>query len=336
LNEKPIQKNLKGGAQMKRQINWKKIAICFVILGIVLSLSGDLWAAEKKKLRFVFIPKVVHPWYDTVITGAKEFAAFITKCGDQEIVIDYIAPPQADVVVHNNYIERAIATKPDGLAVAILDAATNAPLLKTAMQQGIYTIIYDSVPPEGMKITAVGCDYIEQGAQMAEELAKTMNFKGKVGILIGAPTAPNHQLRVEGVKQVFKKYPGMEIVAEGVDNDSIEEAQKAAAAIISGNPEITGMIGVNAAAPIGIGIAISEAGKKGIIKFVGEEDLPEMIKLLSEGVASATSVQRTKQIGWSSALCLWLGVNGRMVPDKINTGTFLVFPNEIESYKNKL
>lgn len=307
-----------------------------LVFVLVTALSSPLFAAEKK-LRFVFIPKVVHPWYDTVIEGAKEFATFISKCGDQEVIIDYIAPPEADVVLHNNTIERAIATKPDGLAVAILDAATNAPLLKTAMKQGIFTIIYDSVPPEeGMKITAVGCDYVEQGAQMAAELAKIMEFKGKVGILIGAPTAPNHQLRVEGVKQVFAKYPDMKIVAEGVDNDSIEEAQKAAAAIIAAHPEINGMIGVNAAAPIGIGIAIREAGKKDKIKFVGEEDLPEMLKLVEEGIASSTSVQRTRQIGWASALCLWLGVNGRMVPENINTGTFLVYPNELETYKSKL
>lgn len=314
------------------------ITVICVAMAMVMGMFNTVTAADRKgELRFVFIPKVVHPWYDTVISGAKENAEFLGKATGQKIVIDYIAPDKADVVIHNNTIERAIATKPDGLAVAILDAATNAPLLETAMKQKIPTIIYDSVPPKaGMKITAVGCNYVEQGAQMAQELAKILKGKGKIGILIGAPTAPNHQLRVKGVKEVVAKNPGMKIVAEGVDNDSIEEAQKAAAAIIAAHPDIDGMVGVNAAAPIGIGIAIREAGKKGKIAFVGEEDLPEMLKLVEEGVASATSVQRTKQIGWWSTLCLWLYTEKRIVPEFVNTGTFMVYPNELKTYKEKL
>jgi ribose transport system substrate-binding protein len=321
----------------------KKLKFLLIPL-IIFAIAIPSIAAEapskkvrKDKLRFVFIPKVVHPWYDMVIEGAKECADFLGKATGQKIMIDYIAPPQADVMLHNNTIERAIATNPDGLAVAILDAPSNAVLLETSMKKGIPTIIYDSVPPkEGMKITAVGCDYVEQGAQMAEELAKVMKYKGKVGLLIGAPTAPNHQLRVKGIKEVIKKYPNMEIVGEGVDNDSIEEAQKAAAAIISAHPDINGMIGCNAAAPIGIGIAIREARKKGKIAFVGEEDLPEMLKQLEEGIALSTSVQKTRQIGWWGTLCLWLYTEGRIVPEKVNTGTFLVYPNEIATYKEKL
>jgi len=323
---------------MKRQKLVPKMIFYVLITLLIFSFTTSAFAqakAKKTSLRFVFIPKVVHPWYDMVIEGAKENADFLSKASGQKIVIDYIAPPQADVMIHNSTIERAIATKPDGLAVAILDAATNARQLETSMKQGIPTIIYDSVPPKkGMKIVSVGCDYVNQGAQMAEELSKLMNFQGNVGVLIGAPTAPNHQLRVVGVKQVFKKYPKIKIVAEGIDNDSIEEAQKAAANILSAHPEINGMIGVNAAAPIGIGIAIREASKKAKIKFVGEEDLPEMLKQLEEGIASSTSVQRTRQIGWWSCLILWLYNDGRIVPEKIDTGTFMVYPKDIPVYRS--
>lgn len=332
--------------QKKEVIRMKKQRLVTTVLVAVFAsmmvlgcITNSSFAAQerKSKLRFVFIPKVVHPWYDMVIEGARECANWISKSTGQEVVIDYIAPPQADVLLHNDTIERAIATRPDGLAVAILDAATNAPLLETAMERGIPTIIYDSVPPkEGMEIVSIGCDYVKQGAQMAEEVAKMLNYEGEIGILIGCPTAPNHQLRVEGIKEVVAKYPKMEIVAEGIDNDDIEQATNAAARIIAAHPEIDGMIGSNAAAPIGIGIAIREAGKKGEIAFAGEEDLPEMLKQVEEGIAACTSVQRTRQIGWWSCLILWHYTEGRPVPQKVDTGSFMVYPEDLSVFREWL
>jgi ribose transport system substrate-binding protein len=305
--------------------------LCLMSIAL-LAVSVLCAAPAKKELHFVIIPKVVHPWYDVVRQGAVEAADFIFKQTGQKIVIDYRAPSQADVVVHNDTIARAIATKPDGIAVAVLDANTNAVQLKESIKHGIPTLIFDSIAPEGMEIPVVGCDYVNQGAQMAEALAKAMNFKGSVGILIGFPSAPNHQQRVEGIKKVIAKYPGMKIAAEGVDNDDIETASKAAAALISANPGLGGMLGVNAAGPIGIGIAIKEAGMKGKIQFIGEEDLEQMMQQMKEGIASATSVQRTKQIGYWVTMDLWIANRGLKMPPKVDTGSFLITQQDVPAY----
>jgi ribose transport system substrate-binding protein len=306
----------------------------FLILASTLVFAGgQKEGTSTKELRFVCIPKVVHPWYDTVTQGANDAAKFLTEHTGQKVIIDYRAPNVADVVVHNDTIARAIATKPNGIAVAVLDAESNAVQLKESMKHGIPTLIYDSVAPQGMDITVVGCDYVNQGAQMAEELAKSMKYKGQVGVLIGFPSAPNHQLRVEGIKKVIAKYPDMKIVAEGVDNDSIEEATKSAAAIISAHPDINGMVGSNAAGPIGIGIAIKEAGKSGKIAFVGEEDLEQMMEQLKEGIASATSIQRTKQIGYWATMLLWMANQGIKMPPKVDTGSFMITQADVPAYK---
>ena len=325
--------------EMGRKGVFSKATACLLALALTVGWASMALAAKNEKLRFVFIPKVVHPWYDQVVEGAKAAAREISATTGREVFIDYVAPQQADVMIHNQTIERAIATHPDGLAVAILDAATNGPLLKTAIKHGIPTLVYDSVPPEeGMRITAVGVDYIKQGVQMAEELARAMNYKGQVGLLIGAPTAPNHQLRVKGIKETFSKYKDITIVAEAVDNDSIEVGQKNAAAIISSHPDIGGMISVDAAGPIGIGIAIREAGKKGKIKLVGCANLAEMLKQVEEGIAVGTSVQYTRQIGWWCTHCLYMEAtgNGQYLPENINVGMFMLYPDGVAAYRESL
>jgi ribose transport system substrate-binding protein len=69
--------------------------------------QGNLIKPVDKTLTFIFVPKVVHPWYDVVQAGAKKAVEELKAEGvNVEIVWD--APPQADVADHNRRIETDI------------------------------------------------------------------------------------------------------------------------------------------------------------------------------------------------------------------------------------
>ena len=131
------------------------------------------------------------------------------------------------------------------------------------MEQGIKVSVFDSVPPEGMALTAIGNDFCEQAEIASERLVKLLNEEGEVAIMMGVPSAPNHAIRAECHKKVFEKYPKIKLVATGIDNDDIETAQKQAAAIMQANPNLKGWVACDAAGPIGVAQAITEAGKAG-------------------------------------------------------------------------
>ena len=302
------------------------------------SAAGSVQAAEgmPEELRFVLVPKVVHPWYDAVKNGAEEAAAFLTKTTGTKVVIDWAAPVKADVALHTNTIEQAIATKPDGLAIAVLDSQANTPQIIEAQKRGIATLVFDSLPPEGTNVTAIGTDYYKDGYTLGKKLAEDMGGKGDVGLLLGFPTAPNHKQRVDGIKAALAEYPGIKIVGEANDNDSIDVSVKAAGQLIAAHPSITGMVGPDAAAPIGIGIAIKEANKVGKIKLVGLADLDEIIEDVREGVASCTLVHRTRQIGWWLTMCMFSANTGGDMPAFVDAGTFMVYPEDVDTFKDRL
>lgn len=318
---------------MTNRILRRMLTVSMLLMLMAIGFSAGTQAAAKT-LHFIFVPKLVHPWYNDVRDGAEEAAKFLEKATGTKIVIEFVAPPQADPVLHAQVIESAIAKKPDGLAIAVLDESTNTPQINEAIKRGIKTICFDVDAPKSKRIAFVGRnDYVADGAAMAEQLVREIGGKGEVAILIGSPTAPNHQLRWKGAREAFAKYPDVKVVAEEIDNDQLETAVKVASSIIAAHPNLKGMIGVNATAPIGIGRAIAEAGKVGKIKLVGEEDLPEMIEQVKKGIASATLVQRVKQIGWWSTVYLWALNEGKIVPEITDTGTFMVFPKDLAVYK---
>ena len=304
-----------------------------LLLSLVVSTAFAQQPQKKASYRFVLVPKVVHPWFDAVNTGAKTAAKMIQEQTGAKVTIDYQAPQKADVVEQNQIIERAIATKPDGIIVDLLDGKGNKTVLQEAIKRKVPISIFDSVPPEGMELTSVGADFCEQANIASERLVKLMGGKGEVAIMMGVPTAPNHAIRAQCHEKTFAKYPEIKLVAKGIDNDDIETAQKQAAAIMQAHPNLKGWVACDAAGPVGVGQAIKEAGKVGKVLEVGLDDLPEMVQLVKDGVAESSSASRPEMQGYWSVIALWQNSLGMKTPKYIDTGTVVITKDNLKTYK---
>jgi len=300
------------------------------LLVSALPVAADNGLTRQDSYRFVIIPKVVHPWFDKVNDGARMAANVLEAQTGSAVQIVYSAPQSADVVEQNQIIESSIATRPDGIAVDLLDPEGNRASLEDAQQQGIPLILFDSVPPEGMPIPFIGSDFCEQADIAARRLVELLDGEGKVAIMLGVPTAPNHAIRAECHHAVFNEYPGIEVVAEGIDFDDIQTAQQQAAAIMQAHPDLNGWVATNAAGPVGIGQAIIEANKVGEVILVGLDDLDEMLDLIRDGVADSSSASQPELQGYWSVMLLWKKAIGAPVPGFIDTGNAFLTADSID------
>lgn len=317
-------------------------AIVLVALSLTLVVAMTLWqtapagiqaAPKQQQYRFVIVPKVVHPWFDAVVEGARAQAKLMEQMTGAKFVIDYRAPSKADVVLQNNILEQAAATKPDGIAVDLLDAAGNKTVLQSIIKAGIPVVAFDSVAPPELGITSIGNDFEEQARTASAMLVKMLNGKGKVAIMQGFPTAVNHRIRYLSHKKEFAKYPGIKVVAEGIDNDDIETAHKQAQAILAANPDLGGFVASDAAGPVGISLAIKEAGLTGKVLFVGLDETPkEILKYVREGVMQATVATKPLVQGQWSVLALFNRKNGMPAPKWIDTGIWVITKENVETY----
>lgn len=296
------------------------------LAGIALALPVAAHAADapgtakKDSYRFLIVPKVVHPWFDKVNDGAQMAAAALKAQTGANIEIVYSAPQTADVVQQVQIVESAISTRPDGIAIDLLDPSGNRASLEAAQQQGIPLAIFDSIPPEGMAIPYIGSDFCEQAKIASRRLVEALGGEGEVAIMMGVPTAPNHAIRADCHRQVFAEHPGIKVVAEGIDNDSIETAQQQAAAIMQANPNLKGWVASDASGPVGIGQAIVEAGKQGKVTLVGLDNLPEMLDMIRNGIADSSSASQPELQGYWSVMLLWAQATGAPVPQYLDTG----------------
>ncbi|MDR0383070.1 MAG: substrate-binding domain-containing protein [Spirochaetaceae bacterium] len=281
-------------------------------------------------LRIVIVPKVVHPWFDDFANYARLQAAELGAQIGRNIIIDYRAPTTADVAEQNSIIQQAAATRPGGIAIDLLDYSGTAAVIEEVRRQGIPVVFFDAEAPDDSGIPQVGSPSEDQARIAAEYLAKVIGYRGKVAVMRGVPTAPNHEARYNYYFEYFKRYPDITVIQGGVDNDDIQTAQQQAAGIIAQNPDLVGYIGSNAAYPIGVGNAVREAGKVGQIHIVGLEGMAETLDLIKSGVIDGSSSAPTVIQASQAVLLLWQQSMGNRVPLKINTGIDLITKENVD------
>ncbi|MDV6318134.1 substrate-binding domain-containing protein [Chromohalobacter sp. HP20-39] len=316
------------------------LILFMVAASVIPMLMKEAYADEqntslegKDSYRFVIVPKAIAPWFDSVDKGARQAARMIEAQSGADVEIEYSAPQQSQVLIQNQIIEQAIATQPDGIAVDPLDAKANRAILQEALDQGINVVIFDAPAPKGLAVSSVGNDFCEQAKIASRRLVKLLDKKGKVAIMMGTPTAPNHAIRVRCHKEVFAQYSDIEIVGTGINNDSIAKAQQQAATIMQANPQLDGWVVAEASGPIGVAQAIKEAGKVGEVKLVGLEKLPEMLQLIEEGVADSSVANRPEAQGYWTVQALWQQSLGIKPPDYMDTGVDLITQDNLDEFQ---
>jgi ribose transport system substrate-binding protein len=300
-----------------------------LLLGTALVALLPFAASAADSYKFVVVSKTVHPWFDIVVNGAKAAAKMLHEQTGKDFEIEYLAPQSANVVEQNNLVERAIATQPAGIMIDMNDPAGNEPVLQEAIDQGIPVVVYDNFGRNStLKVPVVGNNLCQQATDGANELAKLIGEEGEVAVMLGVPTAPTHATRAKCGQDALAKYPKIKIVAQGIDNDSIEQAQQQAATIMQANPNLKGWIAASGAGPIGIGQAIVEAGKTGKVQFIGIDNLTQMVDLVNKGVTPMSLSTDPFKQGYWATIIMWQKKLGQDGPEVFDTGYYRIDPKK--------
>ena len=282
-------------------------------------------------LRFVIIPKVAHPWFDEVNKGAQAQADILSRELGVDVIIDYRPPSSAQVAQQNAILESAAMSRPSGIALDPVDVLSHMAAISRIREQGIPLILFDSPSPDS-SIPSVGNNFTQQGTIAAERLVKLMGYAGKVAVMQGCPTAPNHHARYKAQMAVLQRYPAITAVDGGTDNDDIETACQQASAVLQAHPELSGYLCCDTSGSVGIATAIKKAGKAGRIKVVCMDGIKPILQAIKEGLIDSSSATIPKLQGSMAILMLWQASLGVPMPQAVDTGIDVITQDNVEAY----
>ncbi|MEJ8573558.1 sugar ABC transporter substrate-binding protein [Microbaculum marinum] len=161
-------------------------------------------------------------------------------------------------------ITSLIAEKPDVIVVHNPDVQSYARLLKKAEEAGIYVVqvnMKSSYPTDAF----IGVDYVGLGEQIANKLVDKCSPKnggnGKIAINQGVLTAAASAYQMQGIENVLKDHPDMQLVSNQAADWDATKARNITATVLQQHPDLCGIVGFWDVMDMGTAAAIKESGK---------------------------------------------------------------------------
>lgn len=113
--------------------------------------------------------------------------------------------------------------------------------IEDAYDMGIPVIVFDRKVTTDLYTTFIETSNYKMGAGQAEWLAKELNGKGKIVMFSGIAGSGPAEDRLQGAQDVFKKFPGIEVLAHQYTSWDMGKSKITMEAFIQQFPQIDGI-----------------------------------------------------------------------------------------------
>ena len=245
-------------------------------------------------------------------------------------------------------IDQAVAKKVTGIVLHGQFQETGS-AIDNAIAAGI-PVICVNTDIESNRLSFLGCDPYNTGVEMAKQMAKEVDGKGK--IIISSFLSGGQPSAVQNLKgcrdELAANWPGIEVVAEVDDKADETTAATAVGAALQANPDISGVIGMQAPSAVGAATAVREAGLSGKIKIVGRDRDSATLELIESGEVAASFAQNSYVEGYIAVQWLHDYVNGNFkvtqnyldaginpIPPIVDSGSIIINKDNVEQFRDK-
>jgi ribose transport system substrate-binding protein len=229
------------------------------------------------------------------------------QAGDVKLVI---ADAQQDNSKQVAQVETFIRQKPDLLIVAPNERAALTAIMGQAMEAKIPTLCLERDILQPNYTSYVHSDNTEIGRQAGQFIVDELKKKngkpaGNIVQMRGLLGVEGEMKRDAGAKEIFAKYPDIQIVAEPVADWIQAKAKDRMTEVLRSQPKIDVVYGHNDPMAVGAYLAAKELNREKGILFVGVDGLGGEaggLKKVVDGVLGATfvyplCVDKTVEIG---------------------------------------
>ena len=208
-----------------------------------------------------------------------------------------IEDAKGDVSQQLQQVQNFIGQGVDAIIVNPVDTNAVKPIMDQATKANIPLIFVNRRPAAELtgKMAYVGSDSELAGRLQMEALAKAMNGKGNIAILLGDLANESTRERTKGVEAVVAKYPDIKIVqkqtAKFMRNDAVDVVSN----WMTAGDDINAIASNNDEMAIGALQALGKNSDKVLI--AGVDGTPDALQMIKNGKMVATVFQDAKGQG---------------------------------------
>lgn len=288
-------------------------------------------AAPRRQIRIGMVAKSEsNDVFQAAKAGAFDAAKELSAKDGVDITIEWRTPPSEDAAMQADNINSLVVDHVDGITVSCSDARTLTNAINDAVDKGIPVVCFDSDAPNSKRMCVYGTDDHKCGVDVMKHLAQVMDDKGTIAILAGNESAPNLQIRVQGVLDELKNHPNIHLLSNGI----IHHVETPADAIDAVKRTMTANPGqINGWAMIGgwpLFTVNALDWQPGTIKVVSVDALPKELTYLEDGYVQVLLAQDCYGWGHKTVEILVNKILYNKTPDK----TRIIDPLQVVTKEN--
>lgn len=264
------------------------------------------------------------------------FLTIVRNAMQQEIKKEHInaqiEDAKGDVAQQLQQVQNFIGQGVDVIIVNPVDTNAVKPIVDQATKAGVPLLFVNRKPQIelGDKMAYVGSDSELAGRLQMEALAKAMNGKGNVAILMGDLANESTRERTKGVEAVLTKYPNIKIVqkqtAKFMRNDAVDVVSN----WMTAGDDINAIASNNDEMAIG---ALQALGKNSNhVLIAGVDGTPDALQMIKSGKMVATVFQDAKGQGEGAVQTAVKLAKGEKVQSIVDIPFQLVTKENLEKY----
>lgn len=257
-----------------------------------------------------------HQFWQAVKMGAEDAAKA------NGVTITFEGPEQETMVDKQvDMLKTALGKAPIAVAMAAIDPESVRVDLEQAKANGIAVVGFDAGCGDVANATCA-TDSFKAGVLAAENAARLMDNKGKIGIISHSQTMVDAVARVQGFVETIKNYPDMQIVeTQYGDGDHLKSAD-IVKAMMQSNPDISCIYASNEGSCIGAYNGLGEINKIGKITIIGFDSSKAMKDAIRKGEIAGAITQDPVGMGYKTVETAVKIARGEDITGVIDTGCY--------------
>jgi inositol transport system substrate-binding protein len=229
-------------------------------------------------------------------------------------------------------IENFITQGVDAIMIHVIDQSIAPRITKLCLEANIPLVYFNRKPDDSAlsagKVVAVASPEVVAGNLEAEFVAKKLNGKGNIGILMGSMGTAPQIGRTQGTKDVIAKHPGMKVVREQTANFARPDAVTVVENWLASGEKIDAIIANNDEMAIGAVLVLEEKKMKGKVLVTGVDATSDALKFIADKRLDMTVFQNGAAQGRGAVQ------EAIKLVKKQNVPTFTAIPFEPVTFEN--
>ena len=261
----------------------------------------------------VDVPKLIGIGYFAATTLGQQQAA--EELGNVEVTTD--APTEANIDDQITFIENYITQGVDGILFAANDPVAIAPVLRSALEQGIHVVGYDAnSEPDAREWFVNQAEFNGIAKAMIDSLVAEKGEDASFGIVTSTFTTPNQARWISEMWAYASEcYPDTEwLETLEAQEDAVLSFNQANALIDKYGEDLDGILGMTSVATPSSADAVTQAGLCGEVAVVGLATPNAMKPFVNDGCVESVVLWNPVDLGYAAVYVLRAVVDGDLAP----------------------